>query len=117
MHLADDPQHNSRAGVRLHRDTHCARVSCKTQLTFRVPVPNRGCSSVRDVTAVFTTPPTEFRPHDSVRLLDHHGNVPSGTRGRIIGRYARSADPTYVVSFEQDNLGVVEVRSDEIVPS
>ena len=61
-----------------------------------------------------SSPLTEFHPHDAVRLLAQHGNVPSGTLGRIIGRYARSDYPTYVVSFEHDP-GVVEVRFDEIV--
>lgn len=62
-----------------------------------------------------SSPLTEFHPHDAVRLLAHHGNVPSGTLGRIIGRYARSDHPTYVVSFEHEDAGVVEVRFDEIV--
>jgi hypothetical protein len=59
---------------------------------------------------------TEFHPNDNVRLLRSHGDVRSGTRGRILGRFARDASPTYVVSFEGDSPRVAgDVRSEEIV--
>ena len=65
------------------------------------------------------TPPhalTEFHPNDNVRLLERHGDVRSGTLGRILGRFARDASPTYVVSFEGDRTRVAaDVRSEEIV--
>jgi hypothetical protein len=54
-----------------------------------------------------------FHPKDAVRLLARHDDLPSGTSGRIVGRFARS-EPTYVVSFGR-GYGCVEVRSDEIV--
>ena len=59
---------------------------------------------------------TEFRPNDSVRLLDRHGDVRSGTLGRILGRFARDTSPTYVVSFEGDRVRIAgDVRFEELV--
>ena len=55
----------------------------------------------------------EFHQNDAVRLLDRHGDLPSGAAGRIIGWFARS-EPTYVVSFGRDHR-CVELRSDAIV--
>jgi hypothetical protein len=55
----------------------------------------------------------EFRPNDVVRLLDRHGELPSGAAGHIVGWFARE-EPTYVVSFDGRQPCVV-VRSDEIV--
>ena len=61
-------------------------------------------------------PPTEFHPNDNVRLLQRHGDIRSGSLGRILGRFARESGPTYVVSFEGDHVRVAgDVRSDEIV--
>lgn len=56
---------------------------------------------------------SEFHRNDAVRLVDRHGDFPSGATGRIVGWFARSV-PTYVVSFGRDHR-CVEVRSDEIV--
>lgn len=65
------------------------------------------------------TPPhalNEFHLNDNVRLLEHHGEVRSGTLGRILGRFARDAAPTYVVSFEGDSVRIAgDVRFEEIV--
>ena len=59
---------------------------------------------------------TEFRMNDNVRLLDRHGDVRSGTLGRILGRLARESCPTYVVSFEGDRVRIAsDVRFEEIV--
>ena len=59
---------------------------------------------------------TEFQMNDNVRLLDRHGDVRSGTLGRILGRFARETSPTYVVSFEGDRVRIAnDVRFDEIV--
>jgi hypothetical protein len=59
---------------------------------------------------------TEFHPNDNVRLLGSHGDLRSGTVGRILGRFARDAAPTYVVSFEGDTPHVAgDVRFEEIV--
>jgi len=61
---------------------------------------------------------TEFQTLDSVRLLDDHGDVESGTRGRILGKFERSSGTNYVVSFEGKGVRIVEdVRPDEIVRS
>ena len=48
----------------------------------------------------------------AVRLIERHGDVPSGTVGHIVGRFARE-NPTFLVSFQVE--GVIEVRADEIV--
>ena len=53
-----------------------------------------------------------FRPNDEVRLIFSHGDVRSGTRGRVLGCYRRSDDPTYVVSFE-NQARCTEVRPNE----
>ncbi len=59
---------------------------------------------------------TEFQTNDNVRLLDRHGDVRSGTLGRILGRFARETSPTYVVSFEGDRVRIAgDVRFEEIV--
>ena len=59
---------------------------------------------------------TEFRMNDNVRLLDRHGDVRSGTLGRVLGRFAREISPTYVVSFEGDRVRIAsDVRFEEIV--
>lgn len=61
---------------------------------------------------------TEFHTHDSVRLLDGHGDVAPGTRGRILGKFERSTGPNYVVSFEGNSVRIVEdVCPEEIVLS
>ena len=66
--------------------------------------------------AIPTPAPTEFHPNDNVRLLERHGDVRSGTLGRILGRFARETGSTYVVSFEGDNVRVAgDVRFEEIV--
>lgn len=58
---------------------------------------------------------TEFHANDNVRLLRRHGDIRSGTLGRILGRFARE-NPTYVVSFEGDGIRVAaDVHFDEIV--
>jgi len=54
-----------------------------------------------------------FRPNDEVRLLFRHGDIRSGARGRVVGRFARRTDPTFVVSF-QNQAGCIEVRADEL---
>jgi hypothetical protein len=56
---------------------------------------------------------TAFHANDTVRLLDRHGDFPSGAAGRVVGCFARAV-PTYVVSFGRDHR-CLEVRSDEIV--
>ena len=58
---------------------------------------------------------TEFRLGELVRLLDRHGDVPSGTRGHIIGKFAGPTDDAYIVRFEGETAGAADVRSDEIV--
>ncbi len=63
-----------------------------------------------------TSTPTEFHPNDNVRLLQRHGDLRPGTRGRIVGRFARENAPTYVVSFEGERERIAgDVRSEEIV--
>ena len=57
------------------------------------------------------TSPSPLRD-TAVRLIERHGDVPSGTVGHIVGRFARE-NPTFLVSFQVE--GVIEVRADEIV--
>jgi hypothetical protein len=47
----------------------------------------------------------------AVQLNSPHGDVRSGSLGRVIGRFARD-NPTYVVSFGAE--GLLEVRGDQI---
>ena len=61
------------------------------------------------------TAPAEFRLNDDVRLLGHHGDIRSGTRGCIIGKFNRPTDPAYLVSFEGEEARVISVRSDELI--
>lgn len=58
---------------------------------------------------------TEYCRNDDVRLLSSHGDLPSGARGRILGKFARPNDPTYLVTFEHEGICVDDVRSDEIM--
>jgi hypothetical protein len=56
-----------------------------------------------------------FRLKDSVRLLDRHGDIRSGTPGRILGYFA-SENPTYVVSFEGETVRILgDVRFEQLV--
>ncbi len=57
---------------------------------------------------------SEFRLGELVRLLDRHGDVPSGSRGHIIGKFSGPNDRAYIVCFEGE-AGTADVRSDEIV--
>ena len=58
---------------------------------------------------------TALRVNDHVRLLDKHGEIPSGTRGHILGAFGASTDLSYIVSFEGEIARVADVRSDQIV--
>jgi hypothetical protein len=50
-----------------------------------------------------------------VRLLDRHGDIRSGTLGRILGHFP-SHNPTYVVSFEGDTVRILgDVRFEQLV--
>ena len=62
-----------------------------------------------------TSAVTEFRLNDHVRLLDRHGDVASGSRGRILGTFGDPADRGYIVSFEREGTCVAAVSFDEIV--
>jgi hypothetical protein len=56
-----------------------------------------------------------FRLKDSVRLLDRHGDIRSGTLGRILGHFG-CEKPTYVVSFEGDTVRILgDVRFEQLV--
>jgi len=61
--------------------------------------------------------PLQFDLNDAVRLLDQHGDVPSGSLGRVIGSLTDLGLPVYVVSFVAEKVCVRDVRSDEIVPA
>ena len=67
------------------------------------------------MTPTHITAPDAFLLNDLVRLLDRHGDILSGTLGRILGRFA-SEKPTYVVSFEGDTVRILgDVRFAELV--
>lgn len=59
------------------------------------------------------TPTTEvvYLRTGTVRLVERHADVGSGTVGYLIGKFAQS--PIYLVDF--GTAGVIEVRGDEIV--
>jgi hypothetical protein len=62
-----------------------------------------------------STPSTAFGLNDTVRLLNRHGDITSGTVGRILGHFACES-PTYVVSFEGDSVRILgDVRFGELV--
>ena len=58
----------------------------------------------------------EFLLDDEVRLLDRHGDVLSGSPGRILGKipclFGRC---TYAVGFDDEKIGVLTLRYNEIV--
>ena len=62
--------------------------------------------------AITSTEPVYLRT-GTVRLVERHGDVSPGTKGYLIGKFARE-HPTYLVSFDGS---LVEVRGDEIVPA
>jgi hypothetical protein len=66
-------------------------------------------------TGLTSTPSAAFHLNDTVRLLNRHGDIKSGTVGRILGHFA-CATPTYVVSFEGDAVRILgDVRFGELV--
>ena len=56
-----------------------------------------------------------FSLNDAVRLIGHHGGVPSGSVGRVLGSFPRPTEITYVVSFVDAKVCVLELHSNEIV--
>ena len=56
-----------------------------------------------------------FSLNDAVRLLDYHDGVPSGSVGRVLGSFPRPTEITYVVSFVDAKVCVLELHSNEIV--
>ena len=76
-----------------------------------MPYPNRPGAGSDYMIPITPTPIVHLRTA-AVQLIARHGDVRSGTRGHIIGRFARE-NPTYLVSFGAD--GVIEVRGDELV--
>jgi len=56
-----------------------------------------------------------FHLNDAVRLLEYHGDVPSGSVGRVLGSFPRPTEITWVVSFVDAKVCVLELHADEIV--
>ena len=54
-----------------------------------------------------------FHRHDHVRLLTTYREVPEGSVGRVLGRFARPSGPSYFVVFEEHPAGV-EVAADAL---
>ena len=48
-------------------------------------------------------------------MLEYHGDVPSGAVGRVLGSFPRPTETTYVVSFVDAKVCVLELHDDEIV--
>ena len=61
-----------------------------------------------------TPPVAPFSLNDAVRLLEYHGDVPSGSVGRVLGTFPRPTETTYVVGFVDAKVCVLELHSDEI---
>jgi len=62
-----------------------------------------------------TPPAARFHLNDAVRLLEYHGDVPSGSVGRVLGSFPRPTEITWVVSFVEAKVCVLELHADEIV--
>jgi len=62
-----------------------------------------------------TPPVATFGLNEAVRVLDCHGDVLSGSVGRVLGTFLRPTETTYVVSFVDANVHVLELHSSEIV--
>ena len=59
-------------------------------------------------------PSAAFHLNDSVRLLNDHGEIASGTVGRILGHFPFNK-PTYVVSFEGETVRILgDIRYEEV---
>ena len=56
----------------------------------------------------------DFGLDDAVRLLAGHGDVPAGAVGRVLGKFARPNNPTYVVCFVDKKVSALELRPNEI---
>jgi len=81
------------------------------------PVSVRALGSYITVVFAASSAPVQFELNEAVRLLDRHGDVPSGSLGRVIGSLPVPGLPVYVVSFVTEVVCVRDVRSDEIVPA
>ena len=61
-----------------------------------------------------STPSAAFHVNDTVRLLNPHGDIASGTVGRILGHFPFNK-PTYVVSFEGETVRILgDIRYEEL---
>ena len=56
-----------------------------------------------------------YRVNDPVRLLQSHGDVAAGSIGRVLGWFPRPTEITYVVSFVDAKVSVLELHANEIV--
>jgi len=54
-----------------------------------------------------------FHRHDQVRLVTTCREVPAGSIGRVLGRFARPSGPSYFVAFEEHSTAV-EVAADAL---
>jgi hypothetical protein len=61
------------------------------------------------------TPRPSYRLDDAVRVLDSHGDVLAGSVGRVLGSFPRPTEITYVVSFVDAKVDVLELHANEIV--
>lgn len=54
-----------------------------------------------------------FHRHDHVRLLTTCREVPEGSIGHVLGRFARPSEPSYLVAFD-GHPAAVEVAADAL---
>jgi hypothetical protein len=63
-----------------------------------------------------STPPVpSYHLNDAVRLLDGHGDVVADSVGRVLGSFPRPSEITYIVSFVDSKVSVLELHGNEIV--
>jgi len=62
-----------------------------------------------------TPPVPAYHLNDAVRLLDGHDDLLAGSVGRVLGSFPRPGEITYVVSFVDAKVTVLELHANEIV--
>ena len=56
----------------------------------------------------------DFRLNDVVRLLVQRRGVAAGSVGRVLGKFARPGNTTFVVCFVQDKVRALELPPGEV---
>ena len=53
------------------------------------------------ITGTDGNPQSRFATNEIVELTRDHGSVPAGSQGRILGKFLRERNPTWLVSFDE----------------